>query len=128
MKQKLNKNSWKHYGVIQLKFPLFWRKNSYKGNPNNKERLSVCRLSGTDFSGTTWPILMKLCMCFIHALRMMSDKKISISRKKIQFREIFSDFFRTFQKFHVWSILKKIVKILWKCHENEGGKKRAKRA
>ena len=87
--------------------------------------LSVC-LFGTDFSKTTWPILMKICMRYIHSLRMMPD------RKKFRFREKkFSDFFRIFftsLTFGQFSKFDFFTKSSWKNRENEVAKKRAQRA
>ena len=64
--------------------------------PNNKKRLSVS-LSGTDFSKTTWPNLMTLCMRYLHSLTMSNTrKKIFYFAKKIfRFHEFFPEFFRT---------------------------------
>ena len=65
--------------------------------PNNKKRLSVS-LSGTDFSKTTWPNLMTLCMRYLHSLTMSNTrKKIFYFAKKIfRFHEFFPEFFRTY--------------------------------
>ena len=43
--------------------------------PNNKERLSVVYLYGTDFSETTWPNFSKLCTLPKNDIRRKKNKK-----------------------------------------------------
>ena len=81
--------------------------------------LCVC-LYGTDFSETTWPNLMKLCMRYIHSLRMMSGQKnFNFAKKK---------FFKIFQNFQNFSNFRHSMTEFFKAKKGREEKKFEKKS